>query len=137
MEYQEDIRTENVKPDSKGKIDVDNLLEESMKKEETKGKISQEDPDLEERSGGGIQELRAPKLPPPEAQKADRAHMQGMGRQEIQQGAPKEEQGSIGSPAQRAQTGKDLPQPRVGSFIDKCTMCREVGYRGLLGTFQI
>ena len=80
VKYQEDIRTENVGPDSKGKIDVDKLLEESMEKEETKGEISQEDTDLEEGSGGEIHELRAPKLPPPEAQKAGRAHMQGMGR---------------------------------------------------------
>ena len=51
LEYQKDIRTENVGPDNKGKIDVDNILEESMEKEETKGEISQEDPDLEEGSG--------------------------------------------------------------------------------------
>ena len=68
LKYQEDIRAENVGPDSKGEIDVDDLLEESMETEETQGKISQEDLDLEEGSGEEIQELRAPKPLPPETQ---------------------------------------------------------------------
>ena len=68
LEYQEDIRAENVGTNGEGEIDVDNLLEESMETKETQGKISREDPDLEEGSGEEIQELRAPEPPPSETQ---------------------------------------------------------------------
>ena len=96
-----------------------------MEKEETQGKISREephgqeagrvkDPDLEERLGGG--DPRAPRFQAPAARSPKSrpgiCAVQGTvreGRQEIQSGAPREEQGLISSQAQRAQTGKDLP----------------------------
>ena len=111
---------------------MDDVLKDSQEKEETQAAITLEelhgqearrveDPDVGGRPGGEIQELHAPKPPPPEAQKARLSRLQDTGhkgRPEDQPGAPREGHELTGCLAPRAQTDADLPPPRLGPVLD-------------------
>ena len=90
LNYIEDMRAENLGPDSEEGENMDNILEDSQEKEETQAAITLkephgqearrvEDPDRRGRPGGEIKELHAPQPPPPEAQKSDRSRLKDIG----------------------------------------------------------